>query len=223
MATSSNTNAHLIDDFEEAFQNCVLALTKPEGNSGSTREEIDFEAQKTINRFMDVARQMEAFFLQKRFQVSTLKPDQLLKDENQDLRIEIQRKEALLNKHYSRLEEWKACLSDMQQIPAMMNRVPMSGLGGTGGGNLGPGGVMNPSMAEMAASMPGPSSGLGNMGAMAGMVGGGHPQQRPGMLGNLSGLGLMPAQSGPQQHIPNQKLLQAQQMQQLRLMGKLNK
>lgn len=219
MATSNNVNAHLIDDFEEAFQNCVLALTKPEGSTGPNKEEIEFEAQKTINRFIDVARQMEAFFLQKRFQVSTLKPDQLIKDENQDLRIEIQRKEALLNKHYSRLEEWKACLSEMQQYPAMINR-PMSGSGGAvgGAGNLCPGGIMSP-LAEITGSMPGPS-GLGCSGAMGGMVG--HPQ-RPGMMTNLGGVGMIGTGGSSQQHLTNQKMLQAQQMQQLRLMGKLNK
>ena len=38
----------------------------------------------------------------------------LIKDENTDLRIEITRKEALLNKHYNRLEEWKTALAEKQ-------------------------------------------------------------------------------------------------------------
>ncbi|EDW15809.1 mediator of RNA polymerase II transcription subunit 28 [Drosophila mojavensis] len=128
MSTPNNENGsgNLMDEFEEAFQSCLLSLTKQEPNSGTNKEEIELEVQKTTNRFIDVARQMEAFFLQKRFLVSTLKPYMLIKDENQDLSIEIQRKEALLQKHYNRLEEWKACLSDIQQGvhtrpgPAMM-------------------------------------------------------------------------------------------------------
>lgn len=115
MASNEPGGGNLMDEFEEAFQSCLLSLTKQEPNSGTNKEEIELEVQKTTNRFIDVARQMEAFFLQKRFLVSTLKPYMLIKDENQDLSIEIQRKEALLQKHYNRLEEWKACLSDIQQ------------------------------------------------------------------------------------------------------------
>ena len=76
---------------------------------------MELEVQQTANKFIDVARQMESFFLQKRFLISTLKPHMLLADENQELRFEIQRKEVLINKHYTRLEEWKSLLSDTQQ------------------------------------------------------------------------------------------------------------
>ncbi|XP_030565879.1 mediator of RNA polymerase II transcription subunit 28 [Drosophila novamexicana] len=184
MSTSNNEGGagNLMDEFEEAFQACLLSLTKQEPNSGTNKEEIELDVQKTTNRFIDVARQMEAFFLQKRFLVSTLKPYMLIKDENQDLSIEIQRKEALLQKHYNRLEEWKACLSDIQQghnrpTPPMMPGPCPAGMQPMGG--------------------PGPRPGL-----MSGMPPGGMPS-----------VGQLPA---GQQH-----LLQAQQMQQLRMMGKL--
>lgn len=91
------------------------ALTKQESNTGVTKEEVEFEVQATANKFIDVARQMEAFFLQKRFVISALKPEMLLKDENQELKAEIARKDQLINKHYARLEEWKSLLSDQQQ------------------------------------------------------------------------------------------------------------
>uniref|UniRef100_A0A1A9X1J3 Mediator of RNA polymerase II transcription subunit 28 n=1 Tax=Glossina brevipalpis TaxID=37001 RepID=A0A1A9X1J3_9MUSC len=205
MTSASNINSNLMDEFEEAFQNCLLSLTKLEANTGSTKEEIEFEAQKTIDRFIDVARQMEAFFLQKRFLVSTLKPDQLIKDENHDLRIEIQRKEALLNKHYSRLEEWKACLSDIQQNPTTLNRP------------VGPAvGAVIPGV--MSDGMPGTSMGVGAA-ASLGVI-----PQRSGMLPNMVGQMPQMASQTSQQHLQNHKILQAQQMQQqLRMMGKLTK
>lgn len=213
MASSSNVNGNLMDEFEEAFQNCLLSLTKLEANTGTNEEEVELEVQKTTNRFIDVARQMEAFFLQKRFLVSTLKPDQLIKDENQYLRIEIQRKEALLNKHYSRLEEWKSCLSDIQQNPAALNRPVGPGAGGL---DSGAGGLAGPTGASTAAAAA----------AVMGM--GGPQQQQQRMMPNMPG-GTMPGQmgqmtqGGAQQHLQNQKMLQAQQMQQLRMMGKLPK
>ncbi|XP_053959601.1 mediator of RNA polymerase II transcription subunit 28 [Anastrepha obliqua] len=169
MASSSNENGNLMDEFEEAFQACLLSLTKPEPNTGTNKDEIELEVQKTTNRFIDVARQMEAFFLQKRFLVSTLKPDMLIKDENQDLRNEIARKEQLLNKHYSRLEEWKACLSDIQANQGVHNR-PIGGVGST--------------IAAMSESV-----GMGATG-MAGPAGLNIPQgpNRPGVGGMLSNM-----------------------------------
>ncbi|XP_055848833.1 mediator of RNA polymerase II transcription subunit 28 [Episyrphus balteatus] len=150
MASSSNENGNLMDEFEEAFQSCLHALTKQESNTGNNKEEIDLEVQKTTNKFIDVARQMEAFFLQKRFLVSTLKPDMLIKDENLELRNEITRKEALINKHYNRLEEWKNCLSDIQQQQGY-NKPPIPGQG-----EIRPGqqmGYMNPMPPNMPVQM----------------------------------------------------------------------
>ncbi|EDW44994.1 mediator of RNA polymerase II transcription subunit 28 [Drosophila sechellia] len=185
MASNESGGGNLMDEFEEAFQSCLLTLTKQEPNSGTNKEEIDLEVQKTTNRFIDVARQMEAFFLQKRFLVSTLKPYMLIKDENQDLSIEIQRKEALLQKHYNRLEEWKACLSDIQQGVHSRPTPPI------GAGMLqGPGGGMPP-------------------------MGGTPP--RPGMMPGMPPGAMQPG--GPMQPSP-QHMLQAQQMQQLRMMGR---
>ncbi|XP_067626472.1 mediator of RNA polymerase II transcription subunit 28 [Eurosta solidaginis] len=175
MAASNNENGNLMDEFEEAFQACLLSLTKPEPNTGTNKDEIELEVQKTTNRFIDVARQMEAFFLQKRFLVSTLKPDMLIKDENQDLRNEIARKEQLLNKHYSRLEEWKACLSDIQANQGVHNRPIAAGVGGAIAG-----------MSE--------SGGMGATG-MSGSVGLNIPQgpnrSGPGgMMGSMQGYGM---------------------------------
>ena len=58
---------------------------------------------------------MEAFFLQKRFLLSSLKPELLLKEENLDLRHEISRKDELIKKHYEKVEQWKNLLADTPQ------------------------------------------------------------------------------------------------------------
>lgn len=65
-------------------------------------------------KFIDLARQMEAFFLQKRFLLSALKPELILKEENGDLKNEITRKEELIRKHYEKIDEWKGLLQDQQ-------------------------------------------------------------------------------------------------------------
>lgn len=67
-------------------------------------------------KFIDLARQMEAFFLQKRFLLSALKPELLLKEENLDLKHEITIKEELIRKHYEKIDEWKGLLQDQQVL-----------------------------------------------------------------------------------------------------------
>jgi mediator of RNA polymerase II transcription subunit 28 len=70
---------------------------------------------QTTLKFIDLARQTEAFFLQKRFLLSVLKPEFLLKEENLELKLEITRKDELIKKHYDKIETWKNMLNDPQQ------------------------------------------------------------------------------------------------------------
>lgn len=71
---------------------------------------------------------METFFLQKRVLLLNTKPDLMLKEENFDLRQEIQRKDELLRKHFEKIDTWKHLLQlqDQSGGPA---RVP-SGVAG---------------------------------------------------------------------------------------------
>lgn len=73
------------------------------------------EVDQTTIKFVDLARQMEAFFIQKRFLLSALKPELVLKEENFDLRYEMTRKDDLIRRHYEKIEQWKNLLTDLQQ------------------------------------------------------------------------------------------------------------
>lgn len=68
-------------------------------------------------KFIDLARQMETFFLQKRFLLSSSKPELLLKEENVDLRHEIARKDELIKKHLQKIGKWKEYLADITTVP----------------------------------------------------------------------------------------------------------
>ena len=159
MASSSNVNGNLVDELEEAFQvsqiivkfelfpfinNIFLQMTidslTKEDSTGIDKDEIKLEVDQTTLKFIDLARQMEAFFLQKRFLLSALKPDLLLKEENFDLKQEISRKDELIKKHYDKIETWRGLLNDQQQNFNKPN-LPV-GASGTGGGG-GPGGIQS--------------------------------------------------------------------------------
>lgn len=124
MATSTNGNGNLVDEFEEAFQQCLNILTKDEGSNNSgigisggltvDKEEARCEVEQVILRFIDLARQMEAFFLQKRFLLSALKPELVVKEDITDLKLELARKEDLIKRHYDKIAVWQNLLADLQ-------------------------------------------------------------------------------------------------------------
>lgn len=109
------------------IQQCVHAITKQEASTGSEKDEIAMDVDLTTTKFIDLARQMEAFFIQKRFLLSVLKPQMMLKEENADLRFEITRKDDIIKKHYDRIELYKNMLSDspiQQQHPQQTQPPP---------------------------------------------------------------------------------------------------
>ncbi|XP_076164694.1 mediator complex subunit 28 isoform X2 [Ptiloglossa arizonensis] len=125
MATPTNGNGNLIDEFEEAFQQCLSILTTKDeglGNNGIgvsggltvDKEEAHSEVEQVTLRFIDLARQMEAFFLQKRFLLSALKPELVVKEDINDLRVELARKEDLIKRHYDKIAVWQNLLADLQ-------------------------------------------------------------------------------------------------------------
>lgn len=80
-------------------------------------DEIKLEVEQTTLKFIDLARQMETFFLQKRLMLSSSKPELLLKEENVDLRHEITRKDELIKKHLQKIGKWKEYLADVTTGP----------------------------------------------------------------------------------------------------------
>lgn len=89
-------------------------LTKEEAVPTSDKDEIVVEVEQTLLRFIDLARQMEAFFLQKRFLLSALKPEMNVKEDISELRLELARKEELLKRHYEKIAVWQNLLADLQ-------------------------------------------------------------------------------------------------------------
>ncbi|XP_050676454.1 mediator of RNA polymerase II transcription subunit 28 [Leptidea sinapis] len=110
MATPTNGTGNLVEEFEESFQACLNVLTKQEASPCVEKEEVKVE----VERFIDLARQMEAFFLQKRFLLSAMKPELLVKEDNNELKCELQRKEELLRRHYDKIGQWQNLLADLQ-------------------------------------------------------------------------------------------------------------
>lgn len=78
------------------------------------KDEISVDVDHTILKYIDLARQLEAFFLQKRFLLSALKPESVVKEDINDLRAELNRKDELIKRHYEKIATWQNLLADLQ-------------------------------------------------------------------------------------------------------------
>merc|ERR1712227_412380 len=87
----------------------------------------------------DVARQLETFFLQKRFMIYNHKPEMILKEDTGEIKVELGRKDELVRKHYEKLGKWKEMLAEAQMNP--QNQEPRAHVSVPGSGPMpGPGG-----------------------------------------------------------------------------------
>ncbi|KAF7686767.1 mediator of RNA polymerase II transcription subunit 28 [Silurus meridionalis] len=103
----------LVDDLEASFEACFASLVSQDYVNGTDQEEIRTGVDQCIQRFLDVARQTECFFLQKRLQLSVQKPEQVEKEDISELRNELQRKEMLIQKHLTKIHHWQQVLEDI--------------------------------------------------------------------------------------------------------------
>lgn len=103
-------------------------LTKEEAITTDSKDDVKVEVEQTTMRFIDLARQMEAFYLQKRFLLSALKPEMVVKEDINELRLELARKDELLKRHYDKIAVWQNLLADLQVYP----KSPAQGASGSG-------------------------------------------------------------------------------------------
>ncbi|XP_026879823.2 mediator of RNA polymerase II transcription subunit 28 [Electrophorus electricus] len=106
-------NSTLVDDLEASFEACFASLVSQDYVNGTDQEEIRTGVDQCIQKFLDVARQTECFFLQKRLQLSVQKPEQVEKEDISELRNELQRKDMLIQKHLTKLHHWQQVLEDI--------------------------------------------------------------------------------------------------------------
>ena len=87
---SSNDN-NLVQKFEESFQKCLISLTEEDDLYSKDPEDVNKNIDEKISQFSDIARQLETFFLQKRFMIYNHKPEMILKEDTGELRLELVR------------------------------------------------------------------------------------------------------------------------------------
>ena len=229
-AGTATSGPHLtpVQELENAFESC-LGLTI---NSGSGQvhdsDELRTSVDLCVQRFMDSARQLEAFFLKKRLLASNQRPELIILDDLTEIRAEILRKEQILARLSEKIENWNAVLSDPLSVPmangasagispmnvnvgspAMAARAQMMS---AGGGPLlppsqvpgQPGGPHSPHPSMQAMHVrPPPQQQQQSMMADVQMM----PQMHPANIGQYGG---QPQQAGPSGHLQQQQHLPPQ-------------
>lgn len=76
-----------------------------------------------ITRFLDISRQIESFFIQKRAILVDQRPELILTEEINELKVEIQRKDTLLDKATQKLHTWTGIINDAANGKAPNNNV----------------------------------------------------------------------------------------------------
>uniref|UniRef100_G3MMR1 Mediator of RNA polymerase II transcription subunit 28 n=2 Tax=Amblyomma TaxID=6942 RepID=G3MMR1_AMBMU len=147
---------HIVDDFESSFQACLAAVTNPDYFYVRDSEEVKTGVEQTIQRFLDLAKQMESFFLQKRLVLSAQKSEQIIMEDNTELKNELARKEQLLQKYNEKILYWQSLLNDTSSTPGQQPQPqPQAPPGGTPQGMPTQGQQSMP-MGSSAQGLPGP-------------------------------------------------------------------
>jgi len=210
---ASSATGGTVDDLDASFHACLGAITNPDQFSQRDGDEVKAGVEQTVQKFLDSARQMECFFLQKRLLVSAQKPEQIVMEDNMELKNELARKDQLLEKYHAKLAEWQRLVND----------TTIGGSGGGGGAQMGshqggppmsqgqppgqmmsgqrppmarPGAMGSPGVHVGGAMMMGQggSPGMGGHGGPPGpSMGGPNPMVRPPAMG---GQGMMSPQMG---------------------------
>ncbi|GIY49926.1 mediator of RNA polymerase II transcription subunit 28 [Caerostris extrusa] len=121
---------HIVEEFEKSFQDCLAVLTNFDLHNARDPDEIRTSVDLTVQRFIDVSKQMDCFFLQKRLLLSVQKPEHLLVENIQELAAEVKRKDELIEKYNNKIQTWQTLLQDAsggtprQPLPAQPQPPP---------------------------------------------------------------------------------------------------
>ncbi|XP_018025498.1 keratin, type I cytoskeletal 10-like [Hyalella azteca] len=115
--TVSPTPGNLLDEFEEAYQNCLAPLIREDPLTCVEESELRTNAEANTAHFIEMGRAMQAFFLQKRFQLAAQKPELVMMEDAAELRGELVRKDELIKKQSEKLVEWQATIASMLSRP----------------------------------------------------------------------------------------------------------
>ncbi|XP_072025839.1 mediator of RNA polymerase II transcription subunit 28-like [Amphiura filiformis] len=97
---------HLVDELQQSFQGCFSSLVAQDHLNVLDTNETRAGVDQSVQKFLDASKEIENYFLQRQLLLSVTKPEQAIKDEIDELRQELKRKDALIERHTAKLNQW---------------------------------------------------------------------------------------------------------------------
>lgn len=85
------------------------------------KDEIRADVEQGLLNVISSARTVEAYFLKKRLEIAAQKPELQIKDDSNELRLEVMRKDELLKKNFEKITHWQSILNDVQSTGKFCN------------------------------------------------------------------------------------------------------
>lgn len=134
---NNSNSANPIKEFEDAFATCVGLLANTNCQQSNEGDELKLSVEQCAQKFLDKARELETFFVQKRYQITSQRPEQMVYEDLSDIKMEIARKDQLIERFNEKINHWQNILSDnplppvqqpmlmgQQNQQMMMNNMP---------------------------------------------------------------------------------------------------
>lgn len=121
---NNSNSANPLKEFENAFETCVGLLANSNCQQSAEGDELKLSVEQCAQKFLDKARELETFFVQKRYQLSSQRPEQNVFEELSDIKQEIARKDQLIERFNDKINHWQNILSD-NPLPSVQQPILM--------------------------------------------------------------------------------------------------
>ncbi|KRY32879.1 Endoplasmic reticulum-Golgi intermediate compartment protein 2 [Trichinella spiralis] len=107
-------NGDVINNFRQAVKSCLTLLSVPVKSRHIEADEIKTTAEVATHRLIEAARRSERHFVRLYALFSAYCPEEVLKEEINEMKQEIERKKNMLLKHEEKMIAWEQILSEAE-------------------------------------------------------------------------------------------------------------
>ncbi|KRY92132.1 Mediator of RNA polymerase II transcription subunit 28 [Trichinella pseudospiralis] len=112
MLSMEEYNGDVINNFRQAVKSCLTLLSVPVKTRHIEADEIKTTAEVATHRLIEAARRSERHFNRLYALFSAYCPEEVLKEEMNDMKQEIERKKNMILRHEEKMLAWEQILSE---------------------------------------------------------------------------------------------------------------
>lgn len=124
--SSNEASTNFVSEFESLFESCFDLMTNSNQGQVHDADEVRTSVDQFVQKYLDSARRLEAYFLNKRLLLSNQRPEQLLVEDLTEVRNEITRKDQILNRLNEKFDNWISVIADQSTAGNGSSTQPMN-------------------------------------------------------------------------------------------------